>query len=340
MNPFNYQRAAAPDAALHAIELKNSKFLAGGTNLIDLMKYGVETPTTLVDINHVAGLDQVTSTPEGVTIGALVRNSDLADHPAIKADYSLLSQALLSGASPQLRNMATTGGNLLQRTRCYYFTDIAFPACNKRQPGSGCAAIKGYNRIHAILGQTDKGATSSDTCIATNPSDMSVAMAALGASVQVQGPHGKRTIPFADFHRLPGNNPALDTNLHPDELIIAVTLPRARFGKNAYYLKARDRNSYAFALISVAAGLEMDGSTIKSAGLALGGVALKPWRSSEAEKALIGQPATASTFKKAAELALTGAKTYEHNAFKVELAKQGVVRALTLAAQGNAGAQS
>ncbi len=236
--------------------------------------------------------------------------------------------------------MATTGGNLLQRTRCYYFTDIAFPACNKRVPGSGCAAIKGYNRIHAILGQTDKGPTSPDTCIATNPSDMCVAMSALGASVVVQGPKGKRTIPFADFHRLPGNNPALDTNLHPDELILAVTLPRARFGKNAYYLKARDRNSYAFALISVAAGLEMDGSTIKSAGLALGGVALKPWRSPEAEKALTGQPATPATFHKAADLALAGAHGYEHNNFKIELAKQGIVRALTVAAAGNAGANT
>ncbi len=338
MNPFNYSRATAPDAAIHAVEPKGTKFLAGGTNLIDLMKYGVETPSSLVDINHVAGLDQVTPGPEGITIGALVRNSDLADHPAIKSDYSLLSQALLSGASPQLRNMATTGGNLMQRTKCYYFNDTAFAACNKRTPGSGCAAINGYNRIHAILGATDKGATNGETCIATNPSDMNVAMAALGASVIVQGPKGKRTIPFADFHRVVGTTPQLDTNLHPDELIIAVTLPKARFGKNAYYLKARDRNSYAYALISVAAGLELDGSTIKSAGLALGGVAHKPWRSVEAEKSLVGQPATAATFKKAADLALSNAKTYEHNAFKVELAKQGIVRALTVAAQGNAGA--
>ena len=340
MNPFNYQRATAPDAAIHAVEPRGSKFLAGGTNLIDLMKYGVETPGTLVDINHVAGLDQVTPTADGVTIGALVRNSDLADHPAIRQDYSLLSQALLSGASAQLRNMATTGGNLLQRTRCYYFTDTAFPACNKRAPGTGCAALNGYNRIHAILGQTDKGATSPDTCIATNPSDMCVAMAALGASVLVQGPKGKRTIAFADFHRLPGNNPALDTTLHPDELIIAVNLPKSRFGKNAYYLKARDRNSYAFALISVAAGLELEGSTIKSAGLALGGVALKPWRIPAAEKALVGQPAGPEAYRKAADLLLAGAKTYEHNAFKVELTRQGVVRALTLAAAGNAGANA
>jgi xanthine dehydrogenase YagS FAD-binding subunit len=334
MNPFNYQRASAPDAAIHALTGK-TKLLAGGTNLVDLMKYGVETPTTLVDINHLDDLAKVTVTPDLVTISALVRNSDLADHPTIRDQYSLLAQALLSGASPQLRNMATTGGNLLQRTRCYYFMDTAFPACNKRVPGSGCAAIKGYNRIHAILGQSDHGATSAETCIATNPSDMNVALAALGASVIVQGPKGKRTIPFADFHRLPGTTPATDTNLKPDELILAVTLPRGRFGKNSYYLKARDRNSYAFALISVAAGLELDGNTIKSAGLALGGVAHKPWRVEAAEKSLAGATPGPAPFAKAADLALSGAKPYEHNAFKLEMAKQGVVRALTLAANGS-----
>ena len=334
MNPFNYQRASAPDAAIHALTGK-TKLLAGGTNLVDLMKYGVETPSTLVDINHLDDLAKVTVTPDLVTIGAMVRNSDLADHPTIRDQYSLLSQALLSGASPQLRNMATTGGNLLQRTRCYYFMDTAFPACNKRVPGSGCAAIKGYNRIHAILGQSDHGATSAETCIVTNPSDMNVALAALGASVMVQGPKGKRTIPFADFHRLPGTTPAIDTNLKPDELILAVTLPRGRFGKNSYYLKARDRNSYAFALISVAAGLELDGNTIKSAGLALGGVAHKPWRAEAAEKSLAGATPGPAAFAKAADLALSGAKPYEHNAFKIEMAKQGVVRALTLAANGS-----
>ncbi len=334
MNPFNYERANAPEAAVKAGAIHGAKFLAGGTNLVDLMKYGVESPTTLVDINHLA-LTEVTSTPDGgVLIGALVRNSDLADHTLIKTQYPLLSQALLSGASPQLRNMATTGGNLLQRTRCYYFTDISFPACNKRMPGSGCAAIKGYNRIHAILGQTDQGATSGETCIATNPSDMCVAMAALGAKVEVEGPHGKRTIPFAEFHKLPGKDPAIETALKPDELITGVTLPPAKFAKNAFYLKARDRNSYAFALISVAAGLEMEGGTIKSAGLALGGVALKPWREAEAEKVLTGKPASPETFKQAADILLRGAKGYEHNTFKIELAKQGVVRALTLASQG------
>ena len=334
MNPFNYERVTAPDAAVKAGTLHGAKFLAGGTNLVDLMKYGVESPTTLVDINHLS-LTEVTATPDGgVLIGALVRNSDLADHALIKTQYPLLSQALLSGASPQLRNMATTGGNLLQRTRCYYFTDISFPACNKRAPGSGCAAIKGYNRIHAILGQTDKGPTSKETCIATNPSDMCVAMAALSAKVEVEGPHGKRSIPFAEFHKLPGNDPSIETALKPGELITGVTLPPAKFAKNAFYLKARDRNSYAFALISVAAGLEMDGGTIRSAGLALGGVALKPWREAEAEKVLIGKPASPEAFKQAADILLRGARGYEHNTFKIALVKQGVVRALTLASQG------
>jgi xanthine dehydrogenase YagS FAD-binding subunit len=334
MKSFSYERATATEGAIHAGAMKGAKFLAGGTNLVDLMKYGVESPATLVDINHLELKQIVTDRDGGVKIGALVRNSDLADHPLIKTQYPLLSQALLSGASPQLRNMATTGGNLLQRTRCYYFTDISFPACNKREPGSGCAAIKGYNRIHAILGQTDKGSTSAESCIATNPSDMNVAMAALGAKVEVEGPKSKRTIPFAEFHRLPGSTPWLDTTLKPDELIVAVTLPSAKFAKNAFYLKIRDRNSYAFALISVAAGLELEGGQIKSAGLALGGVALKPWRETEAEKALIGKPPGPEAFQRAAEILLRDAKGYEHNAFKVEMAKQGVVRALTLASQG------
>ena len=327
-------RATATEGAIHSGAGRGAKFLAGGTNLVDLMKYGVESPSTLVDINHLE-LKDVTATPDGgVRIGALVRNSDLADHPLIKTQYPLLSQALLSGASPQLRNMATTGGNLLQRTRCYYFTDISFPACNKREPGSGCAAIKGYNRVHAILGQTDKGAASGESCIATNPSDMNVAMAALGAEIEVEGPKGKRTIRFAEFHKLPGSTPWIETALKPDELIVAVTLPPAKFAKNAYYLKIRDRNSYAFALISVAAGLELDGGVIKSAGLALGGVALKPWRETEAEMMLIGKPASREIFQDAAERMLRGAKGYEHNTFKIEMAKQGVVRALTLASLG------
>jgi xanthine dehydrogenase YagS FAD-binding subunit len=334
MNSFNYERAATPDNAIRSGSSQGAKFLAGGTNLVDLMKYGIESPTTLVDINHLDLARVTTNADGGVTIGALVRNSDLADHTLIKNQYPLLSQALLSGASPQLRNMATTGGNLLQRTRCYYFTDVSFPACNKRIPGSGCAAITGYNRIHAILGQTDKGATSGESCIATHPSDMCVAMAALDAKVEVEGPKGRYTIPFAEFHKLPDTNPSVETALRADELIMAVTLPPPKFAKNAYYLKARDRNSYAFALISVAAGLEMDGDRIRSAGLALGGVALRPWRRVEAERALVHNPVGIESFNRAAEVLLQGAKGYEHNAFKIELAKEGVVRALTLASQG------
>jgi xanthine dehydrogenase YagS FAD-binding subunit len=334
MKSFSYERAIAAEGAIHAGAAKGAKFLAGGTNLVDLMKYGVESPTSLVDINRLDLNGIVAESDGGVKVGALVRNSDLANHSLIKNQYPLLSQALLSGASPQLRNMATTGGNLLQRTRCYYFTDISFSACNKREPGSGCAAIKGYNRIHAILGQTDKGATSGESCIATNPSDMNVAMAALGAKIEVEGLKGKRTIPFTEFHRLPGSTPWLDTSLKSDELIVAVILPPAKFAKNAYYLKVRDRNSYAFALVSVAAGLELDGDQIKSAGLALGGVALKPWRETEAEKVLVGKPAGSEAFQRAAEILLRNAKGYEHNTFKIEMAKQSVVRALTLASQG------
>lgn len=333
MNPFNYQRATAPEEAVHAASAHNAKFLGGGTNLIDLMKDGVEHPSTLIDINHL-DLTQVTATPTGgALIGALVRNSDLANHEMIRHNYPLLSQGLLSGASPQLRNMATTGGNLLQRTRCYYFMDTAFPACNKRNPGSGCAALQGFNRIHAILG-------ASEDCIATNPSDMNVAMAALDATIHVQGPKGKRAIPFSEFHRLPGKTPQIETSLKPDELITAVELPAPRFAKNSWYLKVRDRQSYAFALVAVATGLEMNGNTIKSAGLALGGVAPKPWRSREAEKSLAGATAGPEAFKKAADLAVAGAHPYEHNAFKIELAKQSIVRALTLAAQGPKGAQA
>ncbi|GAA3757164.1 FAD binding domain-containing protein [Terriglobus aquaticus] len=334
MNSFAYRRATSSAQALDEVKAPNASFLAGGTNLVDLMKYRVEQPTELVDINHLP-LAQVTQTPDGgVSIGALVRNSDLANHELIRTNYPLLSQALLSGASPQLRNMATTGGNLLQRTRCYYFMDVSFAHCNKRQPGSGCDALQGYNRIHAIVGQTDKGPESGETCIATNPSDMNVAMAALEATVEVQSAQGKRSIPFAEFHRLPGSEPQLDTTLRPGELITAVTLPKPRFAKNAFYLKARDRNSYAFALVSVAAGLEMEGGTIRSAGIAMGGVAHKPWRVPEAEAALAGKPADAASFGRAAEVLLRGAHGYEYNQFKVELAKQTIVRALTLASQG------
>ncbi len=337
MNPFSYARASSIDQAQQAIAASGAKFLGGGTNLVDLMKSGVEHPSTLVDLTRL-DLTKIEATPAGgLMIGALVRNSDLANDHQVIAQYPLLSQALLSGASPQLRNMATTGGNLMQRTRCYYFMDSSFAACNKRAPGSGCAAINGVNRIHAILGQSDHGPTSAQSCIATNPSDMNVALSALSATVHVQGPKGKRSIAIADFHRLPGSIPQQDTNLHPDELITHVELPKSPYTQNSEYLKVRDRQSYAFALVSVAAGLEMDGKTIKSATLALGGVAHKPWRSPAAEKSLAGAAANEDAFRKAADLALNGAKGYDDNAFKIELAKHSIVRALTLAAQGNRG---
>jgi xanthine dehydrogenase YagS FAD-binding subunit len=334
MNPFSYQRPNSPDQAIHAMGTPGAKFLGGGTNLVDLMKLDVEQPTALVDISRLEAGKIEDAPSGGVLIGALVRNSDLANHRRIVEDYPLLSQALLSGASPQLRNMATTGGNLMQRTRCYYFMDTAFPACNKRLPGSGCAAIDGFNRINAILGQSDHGATSGESCIATNPSDMNVALAALSATIHVRGPKGSRAIPIAEFHRLPGKTPQIDTTLKRDELITGVELPPARFAKNSWYLKVRDRQSYAFALVSVAAGLEMEAGAIKSAAIALGGVAHKPWQSREAEATLVGATAGADTFRKAAELAVAGAKGYEGHAFKIELAKQSIVRALTLAARG------
>ena len=324
MNPFGYSRASDAQQAVSGIAAKpQTKFLGGGTNLIDLMKMGVETPAQLIDITRLP-LAQVEELPEGkgVRIGALARNSDVADHPLIQQHYPVLSQAFLAGASPQLRNMATVGGNLLQRTRCYYFYDPAFPACNKRNPGSGCGALEGYNRIHAILGQSDK-------CIATNPSDMNVALAALDAVVRVQGAKGEREIPLVDFHRLPGNTPNVETNLQPDELITAVDLPAMPFAARSHYLKVRERASYAFAIVSVAAILDLrpDG-TINGARIALGGVAHKPWRAFEAEKRLIGQKADEKSFRAAAEAALTGARGYKHNAFKIELAKRSIVRAL------------
>ena len=332
MNPFTYTRASDPGTAVHALNA-NTKCLGGGTNLVDLMKDGVEQPTHLIDVNHI-GLDQIEASSTGARIGASARNSTLANHPGIVANYPLLSHALLAGASPQLRNMATTGGNLMQRTRCPYFMDPAFPSCNKRAPGTGCGALTGFNRYNAILGQTDNGARSPHSCIATNPSDMCVALYALNAQVEVLSPGGKRTIPVVAFHRLPGDNPALDTVLRPDELITAVTLPAAKFARNSWYLKARDRQSYAFALVSVAAGLELESNTIRSAGLALGGVAQKPWRSREAEAALTNKPATPETFRRAADILLRGAHGYQNNAFKIELARQCIVRALTQATHG------
>ncbi|MDQ3545138.1 MAG: xanthine dehydrogenase family protein subunit M [Verrucomicrobiota bacterium] len=303
-----------------------AKFLGGGTNLVDLMKMGVERPGQLVDINRL-DLARVEELPNdgGIRIGALVRNSDLAENPLIVSRYPVLSEALLSGASPQLRNLATTGGNLLQRTRCYYFYDPAFPMCNKRNPGSGCGALEGYNRIHAILGQSEQ-------CIATHPSDMCVALAALDAVIRVQGPAGERAIPFADFHRLPGSTPNVETNLQPNELITAVDLPALPFAVRSHYLKVRDRASYAFALVSVAAVLELENGLIKSARVALGGVAHKPWRASKAETALAGKSPNEQTFRAAAEAELAAARGYKYNTFKIELAKRALTQALNTVA--------
>ena len=325
MNQIEFQRVEQQDAAIQALRgAPNVKVLGGGTNLVDLMKQGVEQPGVLVDINPLP-LNEIVELPNGgLRLGALARNSDTAAHPLVRTRYPMLAQAILSGASAQLRNMATDGGNLLQRTRCYYFYDPAYAQCNKRHPGSGCAAIAGFNRIHAILG-------ASPECIATNPSDMCVALAALDATVNVRSRSGERTIRFADFHRLPGKTPQLDTNLKPDELILAIELPKSPYAAHSHYLKVRDRSSYAFALVSVAAALEIDGDTIKSARIALGGVAHKPWRAESAEQYLAGKPATEATYQAAAKLVTADAKTYEHNAFKVPMAQQTVVRALTVA---------
>lgn len=322
MTPFAYSRPSAVEEAVN-LAGPGARFIAGGTNLLDLMKENVARPEHLIDINGLP-LKDVEATPAGgLRIGALVPNSDLAWHPDVEARYPLLSQAILAGASPQLRNMASTGGNLLQRTRCYYFYDSAVP-CNKREPGSGCPAKDGLNRIHAILG-------ASDQCVATHPSDMCVALAALDAEVIVTGPSGERRIPFADFHRLPGDTPERDNNLAEDELILAIELPAETFSHYAY-LKLRDRASYAFALVSVAAALDMDGGTIRSARVALGGVAHKPWRMPDAEALLLGRPADEASFAQVADALLKGAQPLEHNAFKVELARRAIVRALTEAA--------
>jgi xanthine dehydrogenase YagS FAD-binding subunit len=324
MSPFSYSRVADANQAVTTISGKpNGKFLGGGTNLIDLMKMGVETPSELVDINRLPLAQIEELLDKRVRIGALARNSDVAEHELIKTRYPLLTEALLSGASPQLRNMATVGGNLLQRTRCYYFYDPAFPACNKRKPGSGCGALDGYNRIHAILGQSDQ-------CIATHPSDMCVALAALEPIVRVRGPNGEREIAFGDFHRLPGDTPERDTNLAPGELIIAVDLPAMPFAARSHYLKVRDRASYVFALVSVAAALDLGSNKkINDARIALGGVAHKPWRARNAEKRLIGQDANEETFRAAAEAELAAAKGYKYNSYKIELAKRAIAGALS-----------
>src|ERR1035437_8343636 len=327
MQTFNYVKPASIDKALAAAN--GGKFIAGGTTLVDLMKLSVEKPQTLIDINLLP-LDKVETLPTGgLRIGALVRNSDLACHPEVQKSYAVLSQALLSGASPQLRNMATTGGNLLQRARCAYFREpnagtLGGYGCDKRTPGTGCAALEGYNRTHAVLG-------TSEHCIATHPSDMCVAMAALEAVIHVEGPKGKRTIAFADFHKLPVNTPHIENALEPGELVTYVDLPKPIEGSRSVYLKLRDRASYEFALASAAVLAKVEGGHIRYVRVALGGVGTKPWRSHEAEAALTGKPADAATFRKAADAALAAAHPRTDNAFKVELSKRCLVRTLKMA---------
>jgi xanthine dehydrogenase YagS FAD-binding subunit len=326
MRPFRYTRADEVSAAVGAVAANpHARFLAGGTNLLDLMKEDVERPDELVDLTRLK-LTEIKRTRDGVSIGALATNTDTANHPLIRRNYPLLSQAIVAGASGQLRNMATNGGNLLQRTRCQYFYDTALP-CNKREPGTGCGAREGINRMHAILGWSEQ-------CVATYPGDMANALHALEAVVRVRGASGRqRTIPIEEFHRLPGDTPERDTNLEHGELIEAIELPRSKFAKNSYYLKVRDRASYAFALVAVAAALELERGTIRQARIVLGGVAHKPWRSHEAEAALSGQPASEESFRTAAEAALKDAKPLAHNGYKVELGKRAVVRALMRASK-------
>jgi xanthine dehydrogenase YagS FAD-binding subunit len=331
MKTFEFTRPADPAAAVAtAAQSKTAqqgadvRFLAGGTTLIDLMKLNVETPARVLDINRLP-FDKIEAAPDGgLKIGATVRNSDLAHNPSVQRNYSVLSQAILQGASAQLRNMATTAGNLLQRTRCVYFRDTAMP-CNKREPGSGCPAITGFNRSLAILG-------TSEHCIATNPSDMNVAMVALEATIHIQGSKGSRAVPIGEFHLLPGDTPQRETVLEPGDLITHVTLPPPIAGSKQLYLKLRDRASYEFALASAAVVLTIAGGNVTRARIALGGVGTKPWRSPEAEAALVGQPANEANFRKAAEAALRGAKPQSENAFKIELAKRCLTHALKTAA--------
>jgi xanthine dehydrogenase YagS FAD-binding subunit len=333
MIPFQYVRATDVADAVRLISADSAaKFIAGGTNLLDLMKEDVERPSRLIDISRLP-LKRIEETAEkGLRIGALVPNADVAYNPVVAQRYPMLASAILAGASAQLRNMASTGGNLLQRTRCAYFYDTATP-CNKREAGSGCSAITGLNRGHAILG-------TSEACIATHPSDMCVALAALDATVHVAGPIGERAIAISDFHRLPGDTPQRDTVLEPNEIITAIGLPPRGFAANYTYLKVRDRLSYAFALVSVAVGLELEGDRIKEARLALGGVAHKPWRDPAAEAALQGHAADQATFAHAADILLRDAKAFGQNAFKIDLAHRAVVRALTQSANATPQSQS
>ncbi|WP_069658513.1 FAD binding domain-containing protein [Arcticibacter eurypsychrophilus] len=329
MRPFKYTHVNTVQSATQLVSThSNAKFLAGGTNILDLMKEDVERPDELLDITFlkVADIKMITEGPNkgGVSLGALSNNTETANHELIRLNHPLLTQAILAGASAQIRNMATNGGNLMQRTRCPYFYDVDMP-CNKRVPGSGCGAMEGINRMHAIFGWSSK-------CIAVYPSDMAVALAVLDATVQVANSKGQqRRIAFTDFHRLPGENPEKDNNLLPGELITAIELPPNKFASHSYYLKVRDRASYAFALVSVAAGLELNGNNIVQAKIALGGVAHKPWRALRAEELLKGKEATEANFQAAAEAEMNQAKPLEYNRFKVELGKRAIVRALDMA---------
>ena len=329
MRPFKYTRATDAGSAVSAVSANaDSKFLAGGTNILDLMKEDVERPDELVDIAKL-NFAQIKAVNGGVSIGALAKNTDTANHPLIRQNYPLLSMAILAGASGQIRNMATNGGNINQRTRCPYFYETAMP-CNKREPNSGCGALEGVNRNHAIFGWSKK-------CVATFPGDMAVALAALDAVVKVQGASGQeRSIPFINYHRLPENNPEKDNNLNHGELVTSIELPKNNFANKSYYLKVRERASYAFALVSAAAALETSGEMIRQARIALGGVAHKPWRALEAEKFLTGKAATEANFKAAADAEMRLAKPLEYNKFKVELGRRAIVRALTQAMNGGA----
>lgn len=326
MRPFSYVRASDPNAASRVVTANpQAKFLAGGTNIVDLMKEEIERPNEVVDVSRLQ-LKEIRPLRGGVSIGALATNTETANHPLIRANYPLLTQAIVAGASAQLRNMATNGGNLMQRTRCQYFYDIQMP-CNKREPGTGCGALQGINKIHAIFGWSEK-------CVATYPGDMANALYALDAVVRVRNSRGReRTIPVTDFHRLPGDTPHIDTNLEHGELIEAIELPKSSFAGNSYYLKVRDRASYAFALVSVAAALELNDGVINGARVVLGSVAHKPWRSREAEATLVGNRASEQTFRAAAHAAFSDARPLEHNAYKVELGTRAVVRALMRASR-------
>lgn len=325
MKTFEFQHASSVQGAVSTVASTGGKFYAGGTNLLDLMKGGVEQPSALVDIRRL-GLRNVTTTQSGgVLIDAGVTNSAIANHRSIRTQYPVLSQAILSGATTQLRNMATAGGNLLQRTRCPYFMDTAFESCNKREPGSGCAALNSFNREHAVFG-------ASESCVATHPSDMAVALAILEATVHVHGADGPRAVAIADFFRLPGDTPHLDNSLAPTDLIVGIELPPSSFAEHSWYLKVRDRHSYAFALVSVAAGLDVVDGVIQHAAIALGGVAAKPWRLSDAETSLIGSAPSPETFRRASRIAMEGAVPLSQNGFKIDLGRHSVERTLARAA--------